>query len=136
MDIRIVSASEGWVVAPPIAFGVASAIVAGTRGHGDTSLIALSAAGHLVPTVANPIGSAWLTTRLGALGGPVLARFIYVAAFITVADQCSGLGFAGGIGAFPTMSTTMAPFIAHRSGVRNANSVMGGMVKSFPIYPT
>ena len=34
------------------------------------------------------------------------------------------------------MSTTIALFIAHRSGVRNANSVMGGMVKSLPIYLT
>jgi uncharacterized membrane protein (GlpM family) len=143
--------------------------------------------------VAFAIAFVWLTTRLGAVGGFVLAIFVYVAAsvaviqvpevsrivigvlaiaagalsmsrqprairigeaatgtqrllsmgsaalvvgFITVANQYSGPGLAGAIGAFPTMSATMALFIAHRSGVRNANSVMGGMVKSLPIYLT
>ena len=71
------------------------------------------------------------TQRLLSLGSAAI-----VVAFITVANQYSGPGLAGAIGAFPTMSTTIALFIAHRSGVRNANSVMGGMVKSLPIYLT
>jgi len=193
METRMGAAAAGWVAALPIAFGVASATIAVTRGHGDASLIALSAAGHVGPMVAFAIAFVWLTTRLGAVGGFVLAIFVYVAAsvaviqvpevsrivigvlaiaagalsmsrqprairigeaatgtqrllsmgsaalvvgFITVANQYSGPGLAGAIGAFPTMSATMALFIAHRSGVRNANSVMGGMVKSLPIYLT
>jgi len=193
MEVRMGAAAAGWVAALPIAFGVASATIAVTQNHTDASLIALSAAGHLAPMVAYGIAFVWLTTRLGAVRGFLLATVIYVAAsvsvipasevarlgigvlaifvgalymarqpravrtgeaasrtqrllslgsaalvvaFITVANQYSGPGLAGAIGAFPTMSTTIALFIAHRSGVRNANSVMGGMVKSLPIYLT
>jgi uncharacterized membrane protein (GlpM family) len=190
---RVGAAAAGWVAALPIAFGVASATIAVTRNHIDASLIAVSAAGHVAPMAAYGTAFVWLTTRLGAVRGFLLATVVYVAAsvsvipapdvarivigvlaifvgglytarqprairigeaatrtqrllplgsaalvvaFITVTNQFSGPGLAGAIGAFPTMSTTIALFIAHRSGVRNANSVMGGMVQSLPIYLT
>jgi hypothetical protein len=69
--------------------------------------------------------------RMLSLGSAAL-----VVAFITVANHYSGPGLAGAIGAFPTMSTTIALFIAHSSGVRHANSAMGGMVTSLPVYLT
>jgi uncharacterized membrane protein (GlpM family) len=65
-----------------------------------------------------------------------LASAGLVVALITVANQYSGPDLAGAIGAFPTMTTTIALFLAHRSGVRNAGSAMRGMVKSLPIYVT
>ena len=166
---RIGAAAAGWVAALPIAFGVASATIAVTQNHIDASLIAMSAAGHVAPMVAYGAAFVWLTTRMGAVRGFLLATVVYVGglytarqprairigeaatrtqrllslgsaalvvAFITVTNQYSGPGLAGAIGAFPTMSTTIALFIAHRSEVRNANSVMGGMVKSLPIYLT
>ena len=193
IEVRVGAAAAGWVAALPIAFGVASAAIAVTQNHADASLIALSAAGHVAPMVAYAIAFVWLTTRLGAVLGFLLAIVVYVTAsvavipandvaritigvlaivvgglyvarqprafptgkvpthtqrllslgsavlvvvFITVTNQYFGPGLAGAIGAFPTMSTTIALFITHRSGLRNANSVMGGMVKSLPIYLT
>lgn len=65
-----------------------------------------------------------------------LASAGVVVGLITVADNVSGPDLAGALGAFPTMSTTIALFIAYRSGVRNANSVMRGLMKSLPIYVT
>lgn len=57
-----------------------------------------------------------------------------VVAVITIANAFAGPALAGTLGAFPTMSTTVALFLAHRVGVRNANSVMGGLVRSLPVY--
>lgn len=65
-----------------------------------------------------------------------LASAALVVALITVTNRYSGPDLAGAVGAFPTMTTTIALFLAHRSGVRNAGSVMSGMVKSLPIYVT
>ncbi len=76
-------------------------------------------------------GSPTRMHRMLPLGSAAL-----VVAFITVANQYFGPGLAGAIGAFPTMTTTIALFIAHRFGVRHANSAMGGMVKSLPVYLT
>lgn len=59
-----------------------------------------------------------------------------VVGLITMADQYSGPDLAGAVGSFPTMTTTIALFLAYRSGVHNAGSVMSGMVKSLPIYVT
>lgn len=50
-------------------------------------------------------------TRMLPLGSAAL-----VVAFITVANQYFGPGLAGAIGAFPTMTTTIALFLAHRFG--------------------
>ncbi len=65
-----------------------------------------------------------------------LASAALVVALITVANQYSGPDLAGAVGAFPTMTTTIALFLAYRAGVRNAGSAMSGMVKSLPIYVT
>jgi uncharacterized membrane protein (GlpM family) len=63
-----------------------------------------------------------------------LASAALVVALITLANQRWGPATAGTIGAFPTMSTTMAMFVAYRAGARNANAVMAGLVKSLPVY--
>ena len=57
-------------------------------------------------------------------------------ALITAANQVGGPTVAGAVGAFPVMTTTMALFIAHRSGSRYATFVMQGLVRSLPIYMT
>lgn len=57
-------------------------------------------------------------------------------ALISAANQLAGPNVAGAVGAFPVMTTTMALFIAHRSGARFAGFVMQGLVKSLPIYMT
>jgi uncharacterized membrane protein (GlpM family) len=65
-----------------------------------------------------------------------LASAGLVVALITVANRYSGPDLAGALGAFPTMTTTIAVFLAYRCGIGNAGSVMSGMVKSLPIYLT
>ena len=65
-----------------------------------------------------------------------LASAAFVVAFITIANHYVGPAVTGAIGAFPTMSTTIALFVARRSNVTNANSVMNGLVRSLPCYVT
>jgi uncharacterized membrane protein (GlpM family) len=81
------------------------------------------------PTLAGQAATA--TQRILSLASAGL-----VVALITLADQHAGPDLAGTIGAFPTMSTTIALFIAHRAGVRNAGSVMSGLLRSLPVYVT
>lgn len=65
-----------------------------------------------------------------------MATTALVVGLITMADQYSGPDLAGAVGSFPTMTTTIALFLAYRTSVHNARSVMSGMVKSLPIYVT
>jgi len=63
-----------------------------------------------------------------------LASAALVVALITQANNISGPDLAGAVGAFPTMTTTIALFLAYRAGAGNAGAVMSGMIKSLPIY--
>lgn len=65
-----------------------------------------------------------------------LASAATIVGLITFTNQLAGPDLAGAIGAFPTMSTTIALFVAHRSGPRRACSVMSGLVRSIPVYVT
>jgi hypothetical protein len=57
-----------------------------------------------------------------------------VVGVITAANQQFGPELAGAVGAFPAMTTTIALFVAGRSGAGAATAVMGGLVRSVPIY--
>ena len=59
-----------------------------------------------------------------------------VVTIITVANHFAGPVIAGALGAFPTMSTTIALFVARRSNLRSASGVMKGLVLSLPCYLT
>ena len=59
-----------------------------------------------------------------------------VVALISVANQLAGPVVAGAVGAFPVMTTTMALFLAYRSGSSYAVYVMHGLVRSLPVYAT
>lgn len=159
-DASLLSLSAVGHAGPMIAYAIA--FVLATTRHGTVLGFALAAGVYVAASLAvapipEPvrigiglagiwIGTGFMARRSRAThtGGAAttpqqilsLTSAAVVVALITVANQNWGPGPAGAIGAFPTMTTTIALFLAYRSGARNAGSVMSGMVNSLPIYVT
>ena len=63
-----------------------------------------------------------------------IASAALVLSLIALTAERVDPGGAGADGAFPAMSTTNALFLAYRVGVRNANAVTGGLVRSLLVH--
>ena len=144
----------GPMVAYAVAFVLLTTRLGALRGFVLAALVYGLASVAVVPisepvrigigVVCIALGTAFMARRPGAtrLGQEAtttqqilsLASAGVVVAVITMANHYSGPELAGAVGAFPTMTTTIALFVAYRAGARNAGPVMGGMVRSLPIY--
>ena len=81
------------------------------------------------PAPSEPLQAASPTQqRLSLVSGAV------VVAGISLANKLAGPELAGAVAAYPVMTTTLALFIAHRSGPVQATEALRGLVGSVPIY--
>lgn len=160
VDASLVALSAVGHVGPMMAYAVAVVLatrrLGAVRGFGLAALVYVAASVLVVPisesvligvgVIAIVLATRFMSRQPRALHTGETATTTQqvlsllsaavVVALITWTNQRSGPGLAGAFGSFPTMSTTIALFIAHRSGVNNAASVMSGLVKSIPIYVT